>query len=163
MYLHLKRTPMIFFNFAFLFLFSLVPISLLSSEPLVRPVKSTQDSRDVSPTLEVRAPTAKTDEYESFMYYEYPGSKDVSMVSLKKQNDRRSVPILNTQISPSIPRSLPEESKLEKMVASAPVNQALSQSTERFDLLRNEIAVLKELVIRLVNQQSKGNPENPTK
>lgn len=160
---------MIFFNLTFLLLFSLVPISLLSSEPVVRPVRSTQDSRDGSPTVEVRAQEgckaviADIDEYESALYYEFPGSRDVCTIQVKKEKERRSFPISNTQIISCASHSLPKESKLEKMVASTPtVPKVLSESTERFNFLSNELATVKEMVTKLLNQ-SKDNSENPSK
>ena len=131
---------MTFLNLTFLFLFSLVPISLLSSEPLVRPVRSTQDSRDASPAMEVRVkegqiPTAK-DEYESVMSYDFPRWGEVRIIQVIKENNRRSFPPSNTQVTSSTSHSLPEESKLEKMVASAPANQVLSQSTEKLNSIK---------------------------
>lgn len=152
---------MTFFNLIFLFLFSLIPLSVVSQQP-----PSVNHSRDTSPVVTIRAPN---------LWYEFPGSRNVYCedpgiivstaipVPTKRSSlgSERHLIQMPTEITTEVKSvSLPDESRLAQITALTS-NQNLSQSTERFNLLREEIAGLREILLKCLTQL-KGNPENPS-
>ena len=154
---------MLFLNIIFLFLLSVVPIHLLASESPLQKTLSRQQSRNGSPVVELRLSTAQ-EEYTSVLYYDFPGSKNVTLM-----RERRSLPIQcepnveqnDATISPANSTSLPEESKLDKMMNSS-ISVNLSQSTERFNIIKQELDALKALVTS-ISQRLPMTRENPSK
>ncbi len=176
MYLHLKRTPMTFFNYILLFLFSLVPIHLFASErneSRQTALSSVQNSRHTSPAVEVRVLesriAANNEEYESVMYFEFPGSREVTMMRVRKQEDRRSLPSSSEPyaipMAPSASHSLPNESKLEKIVSNTPEPTALSQSTEKLNYFKSVIDGTSKSTLQalqdIISQKLSGYANSP--
>lgn len=138
-------------------------MSVASQQP-----PSLNHSRDTSPAVTIRGAPE--------LWYEYPGSKDVyskdpgispsmDIPPLGKRSSLRSERYYPAPAQPEEVKSssLPDESKLAQINSFAHnSNPNLSQSTERINILKNEIASLKETLMKLVSQQSKGNPENPS-
>lgn len=153
-----KETPMTFLNLLFLFLFSLLPIHLVASEPqAAHKIRSIQASRNSSPVVEVRA---DSEEFESVMFYDYPNCKDVHIMRVRKSLPSRA----SSTCEPvkSVAHSLPDESKLAQTKG-----KSLSESTERFDLLKQQIDSLKHAshlreLLTTISQKLQLSSENPS-
>ncbi len=158
---------MLFLNIFFIFLFSLAPLHLSAGEP-----PHIQSSRNSSPVVKV----AVLDKKVAVLNYEYPGSNHVYVTYVPCQGSeshetgygRHSVPspipALEANISlasESKSSSLTDQSKLDA-IRTVSNGEVLSQSTERFNFLKDELASLKQLVVQL-SQKLPISPENPSK
>jgi hypothetical protein len=162
---------MLFLNSIFMFLFVLVPLHLIASEP-----PHIQSSRNSSPVVKIAVAYNRV----PVLYYEYPGSKDVYFTfyacpgseSHETGYGRHSVPApipareVNISLaSESKSSSLPDQSKLDTMRAANA--EVLTQSNERLDLLKTQIADASqstlEKLAQFISQKLTIAPENPSK